>query len=235
MYAHDVCVLLAFASAEANVFSVGREPNDWLSRIRNARLRPWRIYALGPFKDCSHKRNITGFEAQSLRMLPGTIPYHLGSSRKLGMTQAILFLGNASLDNLLRALYRGNVVFRIIRRFFLTQRYPRRRLCLFPGQGSRRTHEGGGVPKSYFMSVDARLITARHVSISQKYLSARPHTALVEEKHVNGNLLAAECYEQTSTKGSRWLIIALTAVVTTMTRSGDDFSRWSESAINTPV
>lgn len=87
MYAHDVCVLLAFASAEVNVFSVGREPNDWLSRIRNARLRPWRIYALGPFKDCSHKRNINGFEAQSLRMLPGIIPYHLGSSRKLGMTQ----------------------------------------------------------------------------------------------------------------------------------------------------
>ncbi|TGZ50936.1 hypothetical protein DBV15_11021 [Temnothorax longispinosus] len=32
------------------------------------------------------------------------------------------------------------------------------------------------------MSVDARLITARHVSISQKYLSVRPHTALAGGK-----------------------------------------------------
>lgn len=137
------------------------------------------------------------------------------------------------MDNLLRALYRGNVIFRIIRRVSSPHNgIHGRRLCLLPDQGSRRTHEGGWVPpKSYFMSVNARLITARHVSISQKYLSARPHTALVEEKRVNGGLLAAKCYEQTSTKGSRWLIIALTAAVTTVTRSGGMISH---AGVNLP-
>ena len=88
------------------------------------------------------------------------------------------------------------------------------------------------------MSVDARLITARHVSISQKYLSVRPHTALARRKSTragDGRLLAAECWRaDIDERGSRWLITALTAVVTTIVGSGDDFSRRSESAINTP-
>lgn len=81
-------------------------------------------------------------------------------------------------------IYRGNAIFRIIRSVSST---PRDAVSTETYQSSSpvREREDRGrwlPPKSYFMSVDARLITARHVSISQKYLSARPHTALVEEK-----------------------------------------------------
>lgn len=140
------------------------------------------------------------------------------------------------MDNLLRALYRGNVVFRIIRN------------VSFPSNGIH-----GGVPASPLRSGIAK--NARgwrgateiifHVGrceinngqtrfdFPEVPVGPAAHYARRGKAHER-DLLAAECYEQTSTKESRWLIIALTAAVTTMTRSGDDFSRWSESAINTP-
>lgn len=77
----------------------------------------------------------------------------------------ILLLGNASLDNLLRLISGKRCFSHYEKCFFPRERYPGRRISRSP-RGARMVG-----PKSYFMSVDARLITARHVSISQKYLS----------------------------------------------------------------
>lgn len=118
-------------------------------------------------------------QSRAVRVLPGTIPYHLGSSRELGMSQGNIISWKRIIGQpVTRFISEKRYFSHYKKRFFPMQRYPRRRPCPpLSGQGSRRTHKGGGVPpKSYFMSVDARLITARHVSISQKYLSRPGHT-----------------------------------------------------------
>lgn len=134
-----------------------------------------------------------GFKAEPCAARDNSVPLKgiVNSTR----VRSILLLGNASLDNLLRLISAKRCFSHYKKCFFLRQRYPRRRISR---SGIAKREGGRDRPKSYFMSVDVRLITARHVSISQKYLPVRPHTALAEEKHASEtSYIAAECCEQT--------------------------------------
>lgn len=71
---------------------------------------------------------------------------------------------------------RQPVTYSIEKMLFLPSFSPAFRETFAPAKGEGVKGLGS---KSYFTSVDARLITARHVSISQKYLSTRPRSPII--------------------------------------------------------
>ncbi|KAM0726903.1 hypothetical protein ACS0PU_007064 [Formica fusca] len=171
-----------------------------------------------------------------MRVLPGTIPYHLGSSRELGMSQGNIISWKRIIGQPVTRFISGKRCFsHYKKRFFPIQRYPRRRPCPPSPVRDRKERTRRRGATEIIFHVGRCEINNGQTRFDFPEVPVGPATHYARRgKARERDLLAAECYEQTSTKGSRWLIIALTAAVTTMTRSGDDFSRWSESAINTP-